>query len=106
MKQFHKFAAGSDKDEHVTVPHFAFHLLMHQSAQRTDALAHICPAGTQEVAHRVVQAKHGHLQDYGSAVPSTVSRIRSRSGHGVRWEKARLHPAVPVHPRSVLQWVA
>ena len=106
MKQFHEFAVGPDKDEHVTVPHFALHRLMHQSAQRTDALAHICPAGAQKVAHRIVQAKHGYLQDYGSAVPSTVSWIRSRSEHGVRWEKARLHPAVPVHPRSILQWVA
>lgn len=106
MKQFHQFAVGPDKDEHVTVPHLALHLLMHQPAQRTDALAHICPAGTQKVAHRIIQAKHGCFQDYGLAVPSTVSRIRSRSGHGVRWGKARLHPAVPVHPRSVLRWVA
>ena len=63
MKQFHEFAVGADKDEHVTVPHFALHLLMHQSAQRTDALTHIRSAGTQKVAHRIVQAKHGHLQD-------------------------------------------
>ena len=106
MEQFHEFAAGSDKDEHVTVPHFALHLLMHQSAQRTDALAHVCPAGTQKVAHRIVQTKHGSFRDYGLAVPLTASRIRSRSGHGDRWGKARLHPAAPVHPRSVLQWVA
>ena len=101
MKQFHELAAGPDKDERVAVPHLAPHPLMHQSAQRADALAHIRPAGTQEVAHRIVQAKHGHLRDYGLTVPSTVSRIRPRSGHGVRWETVRIHPAVPVHARSI-----
>lgn len=60
----------------------------------------------QKIAHRIVQAKHGHLRDYGLTVLSTISRIRSRSGHGVRWEKVRIHPAVPVLPRSIPQLVA
>ena len=65
MKQLHEPAAGTDEDEDIAVLHFAVHLLMHHSAQRTDTLAHICPARTQEVAHRVVQVKHGRLEDFG-----------------------------------------
>lgn len=65
MKQLHEPAAGTDEDEDITILHFAVHLLMHHSAQRTDTLAHICPARTQEVAHRVVQVKHGRLEDFG-----------------------------------------
>ena len=46
---------------------------MSKSAQRTDTLAHIRPAGTQKVAHRVVQTKHGSLGDFGAKVPSYFS---------------------------------
>ena len=65
MKEFHESAAGTDEDEDITVPHFTVHFLMYHSAQRTDTLAHICPDRTQEVAHRVVQVKHGRLEDFG-----------------------------------------
>ena len=64
MKQFHEFSAGADEDEYIAVLHFALHLLMNQPAQRTDTLAHIRPAGAQEVAHCVVQVKHGRLGDF------------------------------------------
>src|SRR3712207_5763731 len=101
MKQFHEFSAGADEDEHIAVLHFAIHLLMYQSAQRTDSLAHICPAGAQEVAHRVVQVKHGSPEDFGSTVSSTASQIRSRNGHEVHWGRAKLHPEALVLPRSI-----
>ncbi len=100
MKQLHKFTAGSDEDEHIAVLHFALHLLMYQTAQRTDTLAHICPAGTQEVAHRVVQTKHGRLGDFGSTVPSVSSQTRYRSVRGDRWETAGTCPAASVLPRT------
>mgnify|MGYP007125432123 CR=1 FL=1 len=57
---------------------------MRQTAQRTNALAHIRPAGTQEGAHRIVQTKHGRLGEFGSTVPSIISQTRCRSGHGGR----------------------
>lgn len=98
MKQFHEFSAGADEDEHIAVLHFAIHLFMYQSAQRTDSLAHICPAGAQEVAHCVVQVKHGRPEDFGSTVPSTDSQIRSRSGHEDHWETV-----LPHHAALVLQ---
>lgn len=69
MKQFHEFAAGADEDEDITVLHFTVHLFMYHSAQRTDTFAHICNARTQEVAHSVVQVKHGRLQDFWSIIP-------------------------------------
>lgn len=84
MKQFYEFAAGPDKNEHVSILHFAPHLLMHQSAQRTDTLAHICSAGTQKVAHRIVQAKHGHLRDYG------FSSINNFSDPLPKWARSPL----------------
>ena len=96
MKQFHEPAAGTDEDEDVTVPHFALHLLMYHSAQRADALAHVCPARTQEVAHRVVQVKHGRPGDFGLTLPSVSLLNRFRSGHEVRWETAAQHHAATV----------
>ena len=101
MKQLHESAAGSDEDEDITVLHFAPHPFMYQTAQRTDSLAHICPAGAQEVAHRVVQAKHGCSGGFGSVIPSAISQTRSRSGHGVRWETVETHPEVFVLPGPV-----
>ena len=88
MKQFHEPAAGTDEDEDIAVLHLALHLLMYHSAQRTDPLAHIRPARTQEVAHRVVQVKHGRLQDFWSTAPSVSLQNRFRSGHEGRWETA------------------
>lgn len=82
--------------------HLTFHLFMHHPAQRTDALAHVRPAGTQEVAHRVVQVKHGPPADFGSTLPSTASLSRFQSGHGVRWETTRTRRKEPVHPRTIL----
>ena len=84
VTQLHEFAAGADEDEDIAVLHLIFHLLMYQPAQRTDPLAHIRSAGAQEVAHRVVQAKHGYLAGFGSTLPSVISQTRSRSGHGDR----------------------
>ena len=98
MKEFHEFAAGTDEDEDITVLHFTFHSLMYHSAQRTDPLTHICPARTQEVAHCIVQVKHGRLEDFGSILPSVSLQNRSRSGHGDHWETA-----VPHHEVLVLQ---
>ncbi len=98
MKQLHDPAAGSDEDEDITVLHFALHPFMYQTAQRTDSLAHICPAGAQEVAHRVVQAKHGYSGGFGTVIPSVISQTRSRSGHGVRWGTAGTHLEVVVLP--------
>ena len=97
MKQFHEPAAGADEDEDITVLHFTLHFLMYHSAQRTDTFTHICPAWTQEVAHRVVQVKHGRLEDFGSILPSISLRNRSRSGHEGHWETA-----VPHHAEIVL----
>ena len=108
MKQLHKPAVGADEDEDIAVLHLTFHLFMHHPAQRTDALAHVRPAGTQEVAHRVVQVKHGlqvkhgHPADFGSTLPSTVALSRFQSGHGVRWETTRPRRKEPVHPRTIL----
>ena len=102
MKQFHEPAARTDEDEDITVLHFTVHLFMYHSAQRTDTFAHICPARTQEVAHRVVQVKHGRLEDFGSTLPSVSSRIRSRSGHGDHWETAGPHHVGLVLQRKTL----
>ena len=74
---------------------------MSKSAQRTDTLAHIRPAGTQKVAHRVVQTKHGSLGDFGAKVPSTISLIHFQNGHGVRWETTRSRPEAPGLLRSI-----
>ena len=98
MEQFHEPTAGADEDEDITVPHLAFHLLVYHPAQRTDALAHVRPAGTQEVAHRVIQVKHGRLQDFGPTLPSVSLPNRSRSGHEDRWETAPPH-----HEATALQ---
>lgn len=94
MKQFHEPAAGTDEDEDVAVPHFAVHLFMYHSAQRTDTFAHIRPARTQEVAHRVVQVKHGRFEDFGRIVPSVSLLNRFRSGHEDHWETEPPHHAV------------
>ena len=102
MKQLHKPAVGADEDEDIAVLHLTFHLFMHHPAQRTDALAHVRPAGTQEVAHRVVQVKHGRPADFGSTLPSTASLSRFQSGHGVRWETTRTRRKEPVRPRTIL----
>lgn len=88
MEQLHEFTAGPDEDEDITVLHFALHLFMDQTAERTDSFAHVRPAGTQEVAHRVVQAKHGCFGDFGSTVPPVASQTRFQSGHEDRWEIA------------------
>ena len=98
MKQFHEPAAGTDKDEDIAVLHFTFHLLMHHPAQRTDAFAHVRPARTQEVAHRVVQVKHGRPGDFGSTLPSVSLQNRSRSGHEGHWETAAPRHAAIVLP--------
>ena len=72
---------------------------MSKSAQRTDTLAHIRPAGTQKVAHRVVQTKHGSLGDFGAKVPSTISLIHFQNGHGVRWEIDKNTPCDTCFPK-------
>ena len=59
MKQLHQPAAGTDEDENVAIAHIAPHTLMHYTAQRTDALAHIRTPRTQVIPHRVIQAEHG-----------------------------------------------
>ena len=74
---------------------------MNQAAQRTDTFAHIRPAGAQEVAHRVVQAKHGCLGDFESTIPSVDSRTRYRSGHEARSETAGPHLAPPALPKTI-----
>lgn len=102
MEQLHEFAAGPDEDEDITVLHFALHLFMDQTAERTDSFAHVSPAGTQEVAHRVVQAKHGRLGDFGSTVPPVASQTRFRSGHEGRWETAEPRLGALVLPRKTL----
>lgn len=66
--------------------HFTVHLFMYHSAQRTDTFAHICPARTQEVAHRVIQVKHGRFEDFGWTVPSVSLLNRFRSRHEDHWE--------------------
>ena len=96
MKQFHEFAAGADEDEDITVLHLALHLFMYHSAQRTDTLAHVRLARTQEVAHRVVQIKHGRRGDFGPTLPSASLPTRGRSGHEDRWETAAQHHEGPV----------
>ena len=96
MKQFHEPAAGADEDEDIPVPHFAVHLLMYHSAKRADTFTHICPARTQEVAHRVVQVKHGRFEDFGRIVPSVSLLNRFRSGHEDRLETERTHHAALV----------
>lgn len=37
-----------------------------------DTFAHICPARTQDIAHRVVQVKHGRFEDFWGTVPSDL----------------------------------
>ena len=59
MQQLHQTAAPADEDEYVTIAYVALHLLMHHTAERADALAHISPPWTQKVAHSVIQAEHG-----------------------------------------------
>ena len=59
MKELHQFTTAADEDEHVTILHATAHTFMHHTAERTDTLAHVRPAGTKEVAHRIIQAEHG-----------------------------------------------
>ena len=59
MEQLHQSAAGTDEDKDIAVAHIAPHPLVYDTAQRADALAHVCAAGTKEVAHRIVKAEHG-----------------------------------------------
>ena len=84
MKQLHQTTAPADEDEDITVPHITLHPLMHHSAKRTDALAHIRPAGAQIVAHRVIQAEHGS-QGFCPTIRGAHPRLRCQSGHEDRW---------------------
>ena len=59
MEQLHQAAALANEDEQVAVLHVAPHPLMRHPAQRADTLAHVRPAKTQIIAHRVVKAEHG-----------------------------------------------
>ena len=59
MEQLHQTAALPDEDEYVAIADIAPHPLMHNAAERTDALTHVCTPRAQPVAHRVIQAEHG-----------------------------------------------
>ena len=76
----HQTAATPDEDEHIAVLHLTLHPLMHHPAQRTDTLAHICPAGTQIVAHRVVKAEHGS-RGFCPTNHAAIPLCRCQSGH-------------------------
>ena len=85
MEQLHQLAALADEDEHVTITHVAFHLLMHHTAERTDALTHVCPPWAQVVAHRVIQAEHGQTGSC-SIIPEVHFLFHCQSGHEDHWE--------------------
>ena len=40
------------------MPDTASHTLMYHTAERTDTLAHISPAGAEKIPHRIIQAEH------------------------------------------------
>ncbi|WP_416346769.1 hypothetical protein [Bacteroides xylanisolvens] len=42
------------------MPDTASHTLMYHTAERTDTLAHISPAGAEKIPHRIIQAEHGN----------------------------------------------
>ena len=80
MKQLHQAAAGTNEDKHVAIAYVASHLLMHHTAERTDALTHVSPPGAQVVTHRVIQAEHGS-QGFCSTIRATRPLCHCRSGH-------------------------
>ena len=101
MKKLHESAAGTDEDEDITVLYFTLHPFMHQTAQRTDALAHIRPAGTQEVAHCIVQTKHDRCEDFDPVLPSTIPQTHYRNGREARRETVMLrHEGMALQMKS------
>lgn len=59
MEELHQLAAAADKYEHIPILHATAHTLMHHTAQGADTFAHVGFSGTEEVAHCIIQAKHG-----------------------------------------------
>lgn len=60
MEELHQLTAAANEDEYITVPDTAAHTLVYHTAEGTDTLAHISPAGTEEIPHRIIQAEHGN----------------------------------------------
>ena len=48
------------EDEYITVPDTAAHTLVYHTAEGTDTLAHISPAGAEKIPHRIIQTEHGN----------------------------------------------
>lgn len=65
MRQLHQFTAAAYEDEHIPVPDIRPHLLFDNSDKRVDSLAHVCPARTKMVAHRIVETEHGSIHAFG-----------------------------------------
>lgn len=60
MEKLHQLTAAANEDEYITVPIIAAHTLVYHTAEGTDTLAHINPAGAEKIPHRIIQAEHGN----------------------------------------------
>ena len=61
MQKFHGCSASVDKDKHIAKSNVISHFIMNKPTKRIYSFAHICLPGTQEVAHRIIQAEHGYI---------------------------------------------
>ena len=60
MEKLHQLTAAAYEDEYITVPDTAAHTLVYHTAEGTDTLAHISPAGAEKIPHRIIQTEHGN----------------------------------------------
>ena len=59
MEQLDPVPASVHEDVHVSVHRVTADLVPHQSAQRVEALPHVCRLAVEPVAHPAFQTKHG-----------------------------------------------
>lgn len=81
MEKLHQFTAAANEDEYITVPDTAAHTLVYHTAERTDTLAHISPAGAEKIPHRIIQAEHGNRR-IGQSNGKRPLPYRHSNGHG------------------------
>lgn len=76
MQQLHGSPCPVDEDKDVSLAQAVPHMVLDHPAQRVHTLAHVRLPRAEEVAHAVIQAKHGR-KGFGSA-GSSPSRTAHR----------------------------
>lgn len=60
IEKLHQLTATANEDEYITVFDTTSHTIVYHTAEGTDTLAHISPAGAEKIPHRIIQAEHGN----------------------------------------------